>query len=271
MQSSSSLDRLRDRIAALEGSAPAKPRSHITGWGTGTAIGKPDMARIMAEIDDALPWGGLKLGALHEIAPAPNPMGGIPSDRRDGAARGFATHLLALLMRQSSKPALWVAEGELPYAPGLAALGLPPELLVVIKAGKPAQRLWALEEATRSGAVAAILGEVRGVDFTGARRLALAARTSGVPLLLLNRDPAPVQAAVTRWQIVSIPAPHSILPEAIGSWRWRVELAFCQGRGIGEDGSVAAWNVEWDDGTHSLRLVAEAGDRPAQARISRVA
>jgi len=234
-----SLAELRARIAALEG--------------VGREKGAGVMPLGVAEIDGALPWGGLPLGCLHEIE------GG-----GDGAPLGFAALWLARLAAGLDKPVLWVAAGDPPYAPGLAGFGLGPARLVVVRAAKPAQALWAMEEGLRCPALAGVLGEVGGLDVTAARRLQLAAQGSGVSALLINRG-ALAGSAVTRWRVVSA---ASIGPpgEGVGPWRWWVELTRCRGRGLKEDGGVAAWLVEWADETGCLGVVAASGDRPAMPR-----
>ncbi len=250
MPTSLSIDRLRAEIAALEGSG------HDAVAGT-CPLGVP-------ELDGALPWGGLPLGCLHEIAPVSR-SGGVEDGRgieeggvEDGAVLGFTASLLGRL--GGRRPVLWVAARDDLYAPGLTALGLDPARLLVVRPGPAAQVLWALEEAVRCPALGGVAGEVWNLDFTAARRLHLAARSSGVPVLLLNRG-QPCGPAMTRWRVGPDP---SVAPpgEGVGPWRWRVELVRCRGRGVGEDGVVSAWMVEWDDETRGFRVAAPAGHRP---------
>lgn len=192
-------------------------------------------------------FNGLGTGALHEIIPA------SAADHHDGAALGFSAALLGGLGRLSGKPVLWLAEGTPPHAPGLATFGLGPERLVVALPGRPKAALWALEEAVRSTALAAVLGEVRGMDFTAARRLQLAAGHSGTTLLLLNRSAEAVTPALTRWRVGGL---------AGVDHRWRLELVRCRGRSPDDRGVVANWEVEWDGTAHRLGLAAPAGHRP---------
>ena len=54
--------------------------------------------------------------------------------------------------------------------------------------------------------LAAVLGEVESLDFTLSRRLALAARESLTPALLLRRDGlGPASAAFSRWRVAALP------------------------------------------------------------------
>ena len=178
------LERLRLALARLEPAAPPAGRSLPLG---------------LAAIDRALPGGGLRRGALHELHGAP----------RQGAALGFAVGLLGRLMAAAGYAAWIGPRGDL-FAPGLAALGLAPERLIVVRARGGATALWALEEALRSPGLVAALAEVERLDLTASRRLQLAAEAKGVTALLL-RPPlaagavAGASAAATRWRITALP------------------------------------------------------------------
>jgi protein ImuA len=224
----------------------------------GTAADTPPRAAAVplgaAEIDAALPWGGLPRGALHEIA----------GSAMDGAATAFAALLLARLSG-GTRPVLWVAADDDLYGPGLAALGLRLDRLIVARAPRARAALWTIEEALRCKSLAAVLGETGAVPPTAGRRLQLAARGSGVAALLLRRagDGAPLPGAMTRWRVASA---HST-PDGSGDDarpRWRVALVRCRGRTHTEDGHVACWHVEWQ--ADRLGVVPALRDRPAAPR-----
>lgn len=242
MSTATDLARLRSRIAALEG---------VGGEAVAGAL-----PLGVAQMDTVLPWGGLALGCLHEVA-GPHYGDGIA----DGPAAAFAAVLLGRMAAQAGKPVLWIGSGDEVYAPGLAALGLPPQRLVMVRPYRAAQALWAMEEGLRCRALAGVLAEAWRLDLTAARRLQLAARASGVPALLLNHG-EPTGVAVTRWR-VGAAASRSDPALGVGTWSWRVELLRCRGRGVDDTGMVAAWEVEWDDEARSLRLAAPVGDRAA--------
>lgn len=250
MPSPANLARLRARIATLEGGGSEAVSGAV-------ALGLPEM-------DAALPWGGLALGCVHEVARTSH-VDGID----DGAATAFSAMLLGRLAAEAGKPALWIGHGDIPYAPGLATLGLTPERLVLVRPYRAAQSLWALEEALRCRALAGVLAEVWNVDLTAARRLQLAAKSSGVPALLLNHGPA-CGAAVTRWRVGSSPS-RGDPALGVGSWCWKVELLRCRRHGVDDQGRVAAWEVEWDEQARGLRLAPPAVDRAAAPQRLRAA
>jgi protein ImuA len=240
------LERLRARLARLEalgqGDSPVVP------------LGLPG-------IDGALPGGGLPRARLHELC------GGSSH----GAAVGFAAALLARLMATGGH-VVWIGPRDELFGPGLAQLGLVPERLIVVRARRPAARLWALEEALRSPGLAAALAEVDRLSLTQSRRLQLAAEAKGVTALLL-RPPgagAAPSAATTRWRIEAAPS-ETALGEAAGGPRrasgrphWRIDMFRCRG------GRTGSWRIVWhEDGWRevpdSLALAAAPGDRSAAA------
>jgi len=235
------LEKLRARLARLD--------HHPTD--------RPILPLGLAAVDRILPGGGLARGCLHELCGAP--------DR--AAAAGFAAALLGRLAADGH--ALWIGPRDDLYAPGLAAQGLPPERLIVVRAGARDARLWALEEALRSPGLTAVLAEVDRLTLTQSRRLQLAAEAKGVSAFLLRPLAAcdAPSAAVTRWRItpLSAAATSDAPPRAWEPPRWRVELVRCRG------GRTGAWAIAWREGgfheiTGALALAAEPGDRPDRAR-----
>ncbi|MBP2309117.1 hypothetical protein GBZ48_35265 [Azospirillum melinis] len=228
---------LRARIRRIEGAGGEEGRTLAFG---------------INSVDGHLPDGGLPLGCLHAVA-ADNP----------GAGTGFATALLARLATPE-RPALWILRGRDLYAPGLAAYGLTPDRLVAVRAVRPVDALWAMEEALRCSTLSAVLGELEGLDLTASRRLQLAAESSGVTGFLLdasagasdgrNRRMAGervegLSAAVTRWRLDAVPsldeegdaAPRPAGgPPGLGIPRWSVMLERCRG------GRPGNWTLAWD-------------------------
>ena len=217
-------------------------------------------------IDAHLPDHGLAVGALHEIA-------GVGLDLEHGAAAAlFAGGALA----RAKGPVLWVLERRDLFAPALAQVGLGPERVIYVEAGKPAGVLLAMEEGLRHQGLAGVVGEISGrMTLTASRRLQLAAEASGTIGFALRRsrkrdDPvlAEPSAAVTRWRIEPVPSPpplaHAPDTPGLGRGRWRLMLVRCRG------GEGAEWIVEACDATGCLGLVADIGDgsaAPARQRF----
>ena len=148
MQTQKPLEALRARLRALERGAG---RSALRALPLGPAA-----------LDDRLPGGGLSLSGLHEIA-------GERAEWDDGAAAGFLAALLAKLAAARPGPILWVASRLDLYGLGLARFGLAPGRLILARAGGDAEALWAVEEGLRSGALAAVVGEVAALERTAGR------------------------------------------------------------------------------------------------------
>lgn len=226
------LSALRARIARLERSGAAEALS---------ARGE-DAIPLSRAIDAGLPWGGLPRAALHEILAA-----------EPGAAAGFA----ALVLARAGGTVLWIAPDPDAWPPGLARFGLSPAHLVLVRAPRAQDALWAMEETLRCPAVGAALLMTGALDLTAARRLQLAAEAGGVLGLLLrpDEDNASPTAALTRWRIGATPS-DSASPHAIGDPAWSLDLLRCRG------GRPATWRATW----HGEDLVTEEGATPARQR-----
>jgi protein ImuA len=247
MRSHASFIALRRRLEALGSSS-----SRIAEEGRAAALpfGVPAM-------DTLLPGGGLALGALHEVT-------GSGADEEDGVtAAAFVAGILARLL--PPQPVLWCLSADDLYGPGLAACGLAPKRLILMRGGNDQDVLWAMEEGLRSKALAAVVGEVAALSLPASRRLQLAAEASGTTALALRRwrsaDLARRQrlspnAAVTRWRIKALPGETERQP-GVGKSRWHVALWRCRG-------SVPAeWMVEACDATGHVAVAAALADRPA--------
>src|ERR1700722_10024256 len=121
------------------------------------AAGDPRMRVSLGETRfDRLLAGGLANGALHEITAAG------PGDAP--AAAGFALALAARFAASRKAPLIWIGEdfagleqGTL-YGPGLALYGIDPSGLVLVHAANAKDALWAMEEALKCRAPAAVIG-----------------------------------------------------------------------------------------------------------------
>jgi protein ImuA len=152
------------------------------------------------------------------------------------------------------------------YGPGLAAHGLDPARIVLVRAPRDAEILWAMEEGLRAPGILAVVGEVGAFPAIASRRLQLAAERSGITAFLLRRwrdggqaarERALPNAAATRWRIAAIPSRALRNEPGVGHARWRVELLRCRG------GEPACWETEVADATGHVSLAAALADRPA--------
>lgn len=252
---------LRDQVRRIE-------------QGAGAGRARPVAPLGLAALDAALPGGGLPLGALHEIE-------GERAEWDDGVTLGFCLALLARLALarpdraapdagpQESK-VLWVSrQGDL-YPPALAGQGLDPGRFLLVRAKSDAEVLWAMEEGLRCRRLAAVVGEVEGLDRTAGRRLQLAAEASrgagrgesvGVTAFALHRRFRPLcqgraaSAALSRWRVTAAQSQDDLGETFIGRPRWRLDLLRCRGAAPG------SWQVEWDDAACGFSLAPPLRDR----------
>ncbi len=238
---------LREKIRRLE-------RAHSI-----QHAGKTAVPLGLPAIDALLPEGGLLTGALHEVEAGPSPSGRVAA--HDGAALGFAAHLMGRFAARTPGTLLWCRRPSgvfdaPPYAPALAA-SFDPARLLMVTARRDEDVFWAMEEGLRCPGIAAVLGETRAADATSGRRLSLAAEKSGVPALLLRPQPAPPQSVcVTRWRIASAPSRSTPGLHDVGAARWRLDLR--RNRfGAPSIAEIPSWLVEWNDETHCLAVVPE--------------
>ena len=288
--------RLRQRIDAIpayelnQGSLAEAGQT-----GGATAIDLDALSFGCSALDEALPWRGLRIGALHEI---------VAREYRDRpAAMGFASALAARLMRARTGPVLWVQleRGFRDFGPvhgaGLAAMGIDPGRLIIATARDETDVLWAMEEGLYCPALAGVLGEVRAharaVDLTASRRLQIAANLSdrmafllrGAPDEKVGMDGLGGSAALTRWAVASAPSARLggvlwPLDTAIGHPCWRIELLRCRfGTAFGDVGTGDSATgveyrgsgtmtriVEWNHETHCFDLAAPLANRPVLSR-----
>lgn len=194
----------------------------------------------------------------------------------------LAAHVAPLLLGQSS-PTLWVQDGATarmagrPYARGL---GLTDTALILVRAQRAGDALWAMEEAVRAGL--AVIGEIeataRALDFTATRRLALFAREMGVRCALVRTGMAAGATSSTsgaswRWRIRSAPSlAHPCDAKAPGAPCWTLDLVRARDRAPGR-WRIAREEIEETAGAradegggapgpaHRLRVVPPLADR----------
>ncbi len=163
------------------------------------ALARPGAAVLSSTypaLDAELPGGGWPAAGLTELLQPPGPL---------GACHDWRLLLPALQVRGAAAGPLVLvgAPGGLqPFAPALAAQGLPASRLLWVRAEDDKDRLWACEQALRCADVPAVLAWLPRARADGLRRLHLAALDHGKPLFAFR--PAAVQAE-------SSPAPLRLL------------------------------------------------------------
>jgi protein ImuA len=233
-------------------------------------------------------------GALARGGSAPRWRPGLPcaphselfADSREasGAALALALALDGLSGQDSEQDpkqgqVLWVQDAAAirlsgrPYRPGL-----PESLrrrLIHVRAARPEDALFALEEGVRCRELAWIIGEIAGnpraLDFTASRRLSLAAERHGVPLFLVRLDARhDLSSARMRWQVAAAPSlPPRWNPAAPGAPSWHAELFRARTHAPGEwilhdDGQALAAERPAGPPDHG-DLAGTAGDRSLAA------
>ncbi|HZZ93890.1 MAG TPA: translesion DNA synthesis-associated protein ImuA [Usitatibacter sp.] len=132
-----------------------------------------------AALDRELPGGGWPAGTLAEVL-------------HDGVGLGEVGFLAQAVAKASEGDRLiaWIHPPHVPYAPALAALGVPLERVLVVQPASREDALWAAEQAMRSGACGAVLLWLEGLrsarprgsarrddEYASLRRLQMAAES----------------------------------------------------------------------------------------------
>jgi hypothetical protein len=166
------------------------------------------------DLDRVLPGGGWPLGALTEELVDGNGIGEL----------GLLMPALGALTKEDparpKKWVAWIAPPFIPYAPALQQRGINIDRLLMIhptSGGK--SRLWAIEQAVRSGSSAGVLAWVAAADDVILRRLQLAAEEHACWAVLFRPANARLQRSPAALRI------H--LSQANGATR--VEIVKCRG------------------------------------------
>lgn len=186
-------------------------------------------------IDAALPGGGLPWAALHEVL----------AEEPEAAAE-FCTLLLARAAAVAGGSLLWIAAERFPS--GLGRFGLSPADLLLVRAVRPEDALWAIEEGLASPSIAAAVLCLDSVEPMAARRLQQVAAAGGGIGLLLRQD-AGESVMATRWRVGG----GSV---GLGDPRWRLELLRCRA------GRPGRWDAVWRPAAERLEVEEEESEVP---------
>jgi len=254
---------MRDMLANLK----VKLATLQHGYGVETAC---NIATGSSEIDRVL-GGGIGRGALHEVYAA----------QSSDAASASSFALILALRAAGDRMAVWVrhdyavSEAGQIHALGLVELGFDPGQLIVVRARSPTDALRAGAEAATCAPLGAVLIELWGnsevVDLTVSRRLSLAARASGVTLMMIRTGASHApSAASTRWSVRTA-ASSSLEANAPGHPAFNLTLLRSR---VGVSGH--RWIVEWDRDRRAFDeattmaggVVSFTGDGPPLATVS---
>jgi protein ImuA len=171
----------------------------------------------LGEITRAFPNESFPLSAVHEF---------VNMNREHQAATsGFISYLVSSLMKNGSA-AVWISSSPVIFPPALRSFGISPDKIIFVSAKDHKEILWVMEEALQCEGLAAVIAEIRDLNFTESRRLQLAVEKDHVTGFIIRDQPArlTVNACVSRWKISSLKSKAPDGLPGIGSPRWNIEL-----------------------------------------------
>lgn len=149
-------------------------------------------------LDHLLPDGGWPRGQITELI--------VPQQRADELR--LILPALAKLGQEDAQWLAWIAPPYFPEAPTLTAHNIPLARSLLIQPRAPADQLWALEKALRSGTCNAVIAWPPPSDIRTQRRLQLAAEAGGAAVFLYYlEEQAPLESfAALRLRVEAIAA-----------------------------------------------------------------
>lgn len=217
---------------------------------------------------DAMLQGGLVRGAVHEVF--------ADAGRHGAAATGFVAGLAQRVAKH--RPLVWVRQDFLDIESGalsmhgLSELGLDPRRVVMVRAADAESALRVAADAVACDALGCVVldvwGEVRALDLVASRKLTLAARASGVTVLISRVAAMPAAStAETRWIVRAAHSPPGL--EAWGAPMLDIQLV------RNRHGPTGQWIMEWncdeclfrESQTYSQPVAAAPADRQIETSI----
>lgn len=212
------IDRLQKDILQWEGyKAPTAGTQELVGLGP---------------IEAAFPNGVFPLGTVHELV--------CSTTEQATASSGLITGLLAVLM-QNGGACLWISLSGTVFPPALGSFGIEPDRLIFIRVIKDEEALWVMEEALKCGGLAAVVAEVKELDFKQSRRLQLAVEQSHVTGFILRNASKKIgsTACAARWQVKPLPSEAVDDLPGLGFPRWQIDLLRVR------NGHSGQWTMDW--------------------------
>lgn len=153
------------------------------------------------------------------------------------------------------------SHGEL-YAPGALPFAVDVASTVFVRPKHPPDMLWSLEQALRTRGVGAVVCDIEQLSSKAARRLQLAAESSGSVGILLRPERARRQPSFAEYRFLVRPWPRDRTDRS-SARRWRVELLRARGKC-----PAGALIVEFDDGPRGLCVAAELASATSASRAA---
>lgn len=217
MQQRAIIEQLRREILCLQGIRTADTEISIPGLET---------------LNPHFPNQHFPTGAIHEFL--------YTGEETLASTAGFISGVLSALMK-TDHAAVWVSPGRKVFAPALKRFGGVPEHVIFLDLARSKDALWAMEEALHCEGLAAVIGEIKQMDFTASRRLQLAVEKSRVTGFILRKEVVNLQAiaCIARWRITPLPTTAADDLPGVGLPHWRVELLKIR------NGKPGAWDICW--------------------------
>jgi protein ImuA len=186
----------------------------------------------LGAIENSFPGNVFARAAVHELISA------SPEDA--ACTNGFLSVILGRLMRDGGS-CVWISTRRNLFPPGLKFFGIEPERIIFVDVTKQKDVLWALEEALKCDALAAVVGELSELSFNDSRRFQLAVENSRVTGFVHRYNPKTENAVacVTRWKIkpLASKAPGNL--PGVGFPGWQVQLLKVR------NGKPGEWRVQF--------------------------
>lgn len=189
----------------------------------------------LGPINDAFPDRHFPLGAIHEFI--------NENVEYSAAAKGFISYLVSSLMKAGGA-CIWICPTIKVFPPSLKSFDLEPDKIIFVNVQREQDILWVIEEALKCDGIAAVIAEVKEINFIESRRLQLAVEKSHVTGFIIRDQPRDtgINACVSRWKISPLPSSSENNLPGIGFPRWKIELLKIR------NGKPGAWIIEWSYG-----------------------
>ncbi|SDX00159.1 protein ImuA [Hydrobacter penzbergensis] len=196
------------------------------------AAGTVSMDMELGAINDSFPDGCFPLSAVHEFC--------CVSAEDKTVTTGFIARLLSSLMKRGGIT-LWLSPARMLFPPAFTTFGIEPDKIIFINLSREKDLCWMMEEALKCEGLAAVVSEIRNLDFTASRRLQLAVEQSKVTGLVIRQTTwLNTTASVSRWKITNLPSQTPEGLPGMGFPRWNVELLKIR------NGRPGSWQLEWN-------------------------